>query len=293
MAGARVNNYSPSTTDLTSLMASVDATRLGFDGVTFTNYSTFALPAISAYSMCECGGSVYLFSTEEPISTTSVTSTSDAVWYVRLVPSSSQCTASFSTITPAWRSDYNGWYQSTSSINRYVAYAFKSSSSIYGIKKITQKMDVYSYVHLSSVRTGSTANYAPLPYTVVAQDIGGIYDTSSYAFVVPYTGYYHIDASVFTGQDFPTNRGLYLSVLKYPSSQIYAESLEIAPFGSTTTGTYVRPILSETLFFRAGEYFKITTTPVDRVGVGLVSTFTISTGTLSGAIWSFVRVTLV
>lgn len=295
MAASRVNNYSPSTTDLTSLMATIDVSRLGFDGITFTNYSTTAVPAIGEYSVCECGGSIYLFSTEEAISTASVLSTADAIWYVSLVPSSSQCTASFSTSVPSWRSDYNGWYESTSSINRYIAYAFKSSSSIYGIKKMHEQRDVYSHILLSSARTGSTANYAPLPYTYTEQSIASDYDTSSYTFIAPYTGFYHVNASVQTGNDFGINRGLYLTLIKYPSSQIYAEVRDIALFGSTALGTqtYVNPRFSEVFFFRSGEYFKITTTPVDASGAGTISTFTLSTGTITGSCKSFLKVNLV
>ena len=124
MAGARVNNYSPSTTDLTSVMGTLDGTRTGYLALSLTNYNSTSRPAIAAGSLVEVAGTLFRFSTEEIISTASVTSTAANMHYIRLVPSSSECSAQFSTTVSVWRDDLQGYYYSTSSNDRVVGYAY-------------------------------------------------------------------------------------------------------------------------------------------------------------------------
>jgi hypothetical protein len=131
MAGSLLNTYGSTNTSLTNMQTVLDATRAGFSALSLTNYSTTAVPAIAAGGRIEVAGSMYQFSTEEPISTSNVTSTLDCTWFIEMVPSSSQCTARFSTVTPSWRNDYNGWYESTSSPYRYSDYAILKSSNNY------------------------------------------------------------------------------------------------------------------------------------------------------------------
>lgn len=116
--GSRVNNYSPSTADLTSLMGTVDATRTGYIALSLTEYDSTARPAIAGGSLVEMAGALFRFSTEEAISTAGILSTVAQYYYVKFSPSSSQCTANFSTTAPVWRSDLQGLYHSTISNNR-------------------------------------------------------------------------------------------------------------------------------------------------------------------------------
>ena len=120
MAGYRVNNYDTSTADITSLMETIDATRTGYIALSLTEYDSTVVPAIAGGSLVEVAGSLFRFSTTEAISTTGVTSTAAQMYYIRLVPTSSQCSAQFSTTASAWREDLQGYYHSTTSNNRVV-----------------------------------------------------------------------------------------------------------------------------------------------------------------------------
>lgn len=128
MSGSKVNFYGSTATSLTNIQTVLDGTRMGFNAISLTNYSTTSVPAIAAGSQVEIAGSLYKFSSEEPISTTNVTSTANATWYIELVPSSSIVSAQFSTTTPAWREDYYGYYTSTSSLNKVIGETLKQSS---------------------------------------------------------------------------------------------------------------------------------------------------------------------
>lgn len=121
MPGSKINFTGSSSATITNFIEIQDAHRMAkMDSIGLTNVSTTSVPAIEAASVVEDGNSVFRFSTEEPISTTGILSTAAMTYYINLVPSSSQITAEFSSVTPAWRSDYQGYYESTTSINRTV-----------------------------------------------------------------------------------------------------------------------------------------------------------------------------
>ncbi len=69
MARIKSKHYSPSTTDLTSLMSAVDAGRVGSMALSLTEYNSTGRPAIAGGSLVEVAGTLFRFSTEEPIST--------------------------------------------------------------------------------------------------------------------------------------------------------------------------------------------------------------------------------
>ena len=124
LSAGRVNNYDTSTANITSLMETIDATRTGYIALSLTEYDSTARPAIAGGSLVEVAGSLFRFSTTEAISTTGVTSTAAQMYYIRLVPTSSQCSAQFSTTASAWREDLQGYYHSTTSNNRVVGEAY-------------------------------------------------------------------------------------------------------------------------------------------------------------------------
>lgn len=195
MAGSRVNNYSPSTTDLTSVMETLDETRPGFLALSLTNESSSLIPAIASGSLAECGGALYSFSTEEPISTATVVSTAENTWYVQLVPSSSQCTAQFSTTTPAWRTDYNGFYYSTASNNRYVGH-LRFRASAYYQKSMQFKHYCVAYPTSSVQVTGKSSNSVIFPLDgIEIDDMNQIVSTN--AFCPNTAGYYHFEFKFF------------------------------------------------------------------------------------------------
>ena len=120
MAGSIINQNGSSSITVTNLIEILEGQRINYDATSLTNYTSSELPAIASGSVINIGGSLYRFSTEESISTSNVTSTASATYYIELVPSSSECTAQFSTTPPEWRNDYCAWYTSTVSSNRQI-----------------------------------------------------------------------------------------------------------------------------------------------------------------------------
>ena len=132
MAGYRVNNYDTSTANITSLMETIDATRTGYIALSLTEYDSTARPEIAGGSLVEVAGALFRFSTTEAISTSGVTSTAAQMYYIRLVPTSSQCSAQFSTTASAWREDFQGYYHSTTSNNRVVGATYFTGADYTG-----------------------------------------------------------------------------------------------------------------------------------------------------------------
>jgi hypothetical protein len=143
MAGARVNNYSPSTADLTSLMTTVDGDRTGYVALSLTEYASTSRPEISGGSIIEVAGALFRFSTTEAISTASVTSTAAQFYYIEIAPTSSQCSAQFSTTVSVWREDLQGYYQSTISNNRHIGKTYFTGAD-YTVKNMITVRDKYA-----------------------------------------------------------------------------------------------------------------------------------------------------
>lgn len=192
MAGSIVNTYGSTNTSLTNMQIVMDGTRRGHDSISLTNMSTTSVPAIAAGGQIEIAGSLYQFSTEEAISTTGVTSTADATWYVRLTASSSEVSAAFSTVAPTWREDYSGWYFSTASADRYLKYDMYVSSGTYGAKGLKYCNQIRESVSAVAVLTGNTSTtaagtYIPYPDGFVRGnsivDRLAVYNTAGFSYL--------------------------------------------------------------------------------------------------------------
>jgi len=171
MAGYRVNNYDTSTANITSLMETIDATRTGYIALSLTEYDSTARPEIAGGSLVEVAGALFRFSTTEAISTAGVTSTAAQMYYIRLVPTSSQCSAQFSTTASAWREDLQGYYHSTTSNNRVVGATYftgadYTSKAIYIDRSITRDRVVTG---ISTFTTPAAAGYSTI--TVVMNGV--------------------------------------------------------------------------------------------------------------------------
>lgn len=128
MSGSRINTYSPSTGVLDNVIGVVDYSLAGGIAITLTNYTSTILPRIQAGSIVEVAGDIFEFSTENTISTTGIASTASCDYYIKLVPSSSECSAEFSTIVPTWRTDHQGYYENSTSDHRYIGKTFFDGS---------------------------------------------------------------------------------------------------------------------------------------------------------------------
>jgi len=188
MSGARINNYTPSTTTLDSVIGAVDYEFAGILAISLTNYTSTTRPGICAGSIAEVAGNIFEFSTENTISTTGVTSTVACDYYVKLVPSSSECSAQFSTVVPTWRTDYQGYYENSTSVNRvvgemYFTGADYTDKQIYfarGVMKLSYCNGVY-YSSISSI-IPSTLVVSMSGYVrdIVSIQLGGWYQDHFY-----------------------------------------------------------------------------------------------------------------
>jgi hypothetical protein len=166
MAGSKVDLSGSSSATVTNIIQTLQAQRTGYEAVSLTNMSTTSVSAIAAGSVAEIGASLYGFSTEEPVSTEDILSTAAMTYAISLVPSSSIVTAHFSSLTPVWREDYCGWYESSSSINKVIALNYfngtnySSASKGYIGKQDNSYMSTGKYINLnvSSYATIETIN---------------------------------------------------------------------------------------------------------------------------------------
>lgn len=156
MSGSRSNTYSPSTDVLDNVIGVIDYSLAGVMSITLTNYHSSTLPLIQAGSVVEVAGDIFEFSTENAISTTGIGSTASCDYYIKLVPLSSECSAQFSTVIPTWRTDYQGYYENSTSNHRYIGktafdgVSYTQKSLLYG-KDIMQP--IFCYGTLSTTAT--------------------------------------------------------------------------------------------------------------------------------------------
>jgi hypothetical protein len=193
MAGYRVNNYDTSTANITSLMETIDATRTGYIALSLTEYDSTARPEIAGGSLVEVAGALFRFSTTEAISTAGVTSTAAQMYYIRLVPTSSQCSAQFSTTASAWREDLQGYYHSTTSNNRVVGATYftgadYTAKTLYIDNSLRRQMVVHGSGSVTLSTVYQAISTITVPMTGYVKSINNI-DLNGYGFYVYITGY--------------------------------------------------------------------------------------------------------
>jgi hypothetical protein len=199
MAGSKLNNYSSTDNNITQMQLTEDASFIGKHNLTLTNMSTTSIPAIAAGSIIECNGALYKFSTEEAISTAGVTSTS-GTYYIKVVPTSSQITAAFSTVTPVFRDSLQGWYESTSSNDRYANYLVISSGGSYKKILLNSRYNGSRFVNLISCYVNSITYLASTSLSTITitpyVDIYGEVSSASKLITIAKDGLYEIKSNV-------------------------------------------------------------------------------------------------
>lgn len=132
--GERLNEYGSTNTSLTNIMAVLDAQRTGLHEVSLTEYTSTSRPLIAAGSYLEAAGALFEFSTNESVSSSGITSTAVMTYYIETIPTSSLVTVAFSSSAPVWRTDYNGFYRSTTSDNRFIQFGLSFDGTDYNDK---------------------------------------------------------------------------------------------------------------------------------------------------------------
>ena len=125
MAGSKVNEYGIADVNLTALMTSVDAQRIGYFAADFTQYTTTTVPKVASGSKIEVNGALYKFDSDETITGTP----SDGNTWVKVIPAGDSITAVFTNTEPVWSSSKHGWYGEAGSENhRYIGSMIKDST---------------------------------------------------------------------------------------------------------------------------------------------------------------------
>lgn len=175
MAGSKINDYGVGDVDLTSLMETTDAQRIGYHSVTLTNYDNTTKPEIAAGSKIEVNGGLYKFDSNETITG----SPADGTVYIRLVPSGDSITAEFTATAPTWADDKQGWYGTGGASNyRYVNFIMTKSGTSYSDKRYYVHDPMKNVENFGNVDIGTLEvdNFAT---TLQAQDgyikLGAIY----------------------------------------------------------------------------------------------------------------------
>jgi hypothetical protein len=128
----------PATTDVKAsdwqnFISWVEKAQVGKINLTFSNMDTLLEPKIQAGGIVEIAGTLFSIDSEEGASGWSGIASGSTV-YMRLVPSGDTETPEWTTITPVWRHDLQGWYESGTK-KRYVLQVYKDNSGNYGVKQ--------------------------------------------------------------------------------------------------------------------------------------------------------------
>jgi hypothetical protein len=159
MAGSQVATPAVGASDWTDWITQQGLTDRGFMSLTLTNMSVSAACQIAGGSIAEIAGSIFNFATAETIDAstwTAIATASDV--YVKLVTSGTSVLAEFTTTAPTWRDDYQGFYGSAASVERWIGGLYKTGTSTYDNKFLYSRGDQLSRL-LQLGKTRPILNY--------------------------------------------------------------------------------------------------------------------------------------
>ena len=148
MSGSIIPTPDYKAVDGQSFGTQVEKQRLGFIGLSLTNYDNNSVPQIAAGSCVEISGSIFQFPSNDTITGTP---SSGNINYIILTVSGSgdsqTVEASWTTTAPTWNTSKQGWYDATNA-KRYVGKCYFDGTYY------TEKM-VYSPFQGLSDRNGN------------------------------------------------------------------------------------------------------------------------------------------
>ena len=132
MAGTLVQTPSNGAADYTDFLAQMERVKKGFFNIDFTTLSDGSTaPEIKAGSWIEVDGNIYKFTSAEAITGWAGIATSTPC-YVKVTPSGTSITASFTTDAPTYTDLKNGWYSGN---DRYILWLYKDSIDEYTLMR--------------------------------------------------------------------------------------------------------------------------------------------------------------
>jgi hypothetical protein len=227
MSGSKINNYSQLDSNILEMQLTLDQTRKGLHQVSLTNYDNTSLPAIAAGSVIEVDDALYKFDSEEVIGG----SPSDGTVYVKIIPSTTTCTAEFTNTAPTWSDSKQGWYgTTTSATHRYLEFVMAKATALYSNKRVFTHDDNIVLDILTATTINLTTSISPMQQfnnKIIATGTtsGAVWNTLSA--IIPTTGnIIKINGAAYTS-----------SVLRSLSYAERESTTLIRLWGVTTAGT--------------------------------------------------------
>jgi hypothetical protein len=195
MAGDKVNNYSIGDSNIEELMVTQDSSFKRQSTCSLTEMTTQTVPKISSGSYIECNGTLFKFSSDETLSG----SPSNGVVYIRIIPSSTTCTAEMTNTAPVWNDLKQGFYGSGASEN-YVYLPYLLYKSALGYDKSTWNFKSIIRAYITGQQTGITTATI-IRYNTEIIDTLNEFDVSTYTFTPTRGGLYRVSSSVLLGNN--------------------------------------------------------------------------------------------
>ena len=235
MAGAKVNNYSIGDSNIESVMLTTDQIYKGKSQISLTEMSTTTVPKIAAGSWIENNGTLFKFDSDETLTG----SPSDGIVYIRIVPSTTTCTAELTNTAPTWSDSKQGWYGTSTYANyRYLPFWMVKSSAVYWK---SNKIHSARFVnHVSGVFDGSVGTQSGITtgtYTrdpVLVDGIDALGEISSSGITISKPGLYRLYGQVNMSADDTDSATTYLAleVRLYIDSVYYETRDRYACYGN-------------------------------------------------------------
>ena len=115
----------------------IEQQRLGYNGISLTNFTDTVIPQIAEGSKVEVAGALFYFGSDDTIEDWSIIPSASTA-YIKLVTSGTTVTAYWTSAAAVWRTDKQGWYATAASTQRYIGGCYKASAAGYAGKWLYQ-----------------------------------------------------------------------------------------------------------------------------------------------------------
>ena len=115
----------------------IEQQRLGYNGISLTNFDNTTVPQIAAGSKVEVAGALYYFTSSDSLEDWAAVEVGEMA-YIKLVISGTDVTGYFASAAAVWSASKQGWYASAGSTQRYIGGCYKASAAGYADKFLYQ-----------------------------------------------------------------------------------------------------------------------------------------------------------
>jgi hypothetical protein len=211
-----------------------EKTGIGMIALSLTNYDNNNSCEIAEGSVVEINGAIF----RQATGNTAITGTpaNNAVNYILMSAANNAATAAWNNSAPSWNTAYQGYYVGN---NRYVGGCYYDGANytekfIYYIRNArvynrnSSDTDRRAFRAYSSNNQSIPGMSSPqiMNLDVESYDLGSCYNNTTYKFIVPFTGYYHIVAqATLIDMAINTAMGVYITA---NNSEILRRDITVA-----------------------------------------------------------------